>query len=732
MKLGATLTIDDSDVLLLDARASEEVNSFTEVGCTVRPLEDGTDGSAWIGKKARLSIQDQDGDARAIAGLVTEVRYEVRLGVLRSVVTFSSRLSRLELRVDNRMFRDLEVADIAKKVLAGAGYADTAIDVNIQSPPPKRTHVTQYRETDLAFLERLLHESGISLYVVTDDEGDRIVLTDGDRGDAEPADLPVRDTRGMNSSVPAVSSLAWTKKTAPGKVTLRDYDFTRPKLDLTKTVTGGSSAEESLEVYDYPARLSDPGALEKRAQIALARLRSSVDVVRGDTTAAKLAPGLTFTVKDHPAGALNRKLQVTRTELSYSRGSDGTESVRLQFEARGTGEGPIRPAFTAAQRTVPGLETAFVTGPSGKEISPDEFGRVTFHPHWDRSGPTDDKSSAPTRAMQLGLGGAMLTPRVGWEVVVGFLEGDIDQPLVLGRMSHGGHPPAYSLPGDKTKLSIKTSTTPGGGSANEIRFNDAKGSEEMFIHASKDASTSVGNNMTEKVTVDETRTIGGDMKLAVTGAVTETVTGTLSATIGGSQSIGVATYCVDDVGSLTCTVGGSRTLHVGGDHKRTIKASHILSVGGSSVDVVAGTVSVNCLATRNETISAARILLCAGSHLVNVTGARTESIGAVKAILTAGDHVVNVKGDLKQTVTGAIGAIIKGDRSDTSTAGYTDVAAGAQLMKATNVTIEGKNLLSIVMGASTITLTPASVSIAGTSIKVDAKTESLGVLVDNL
>ena len=369
------------------------------------------------------------------------------------------------------------------------------------------------------------------------------------------------------------------------------------------------------------------------------------------------------------------------------------------------------------------------TGAPGEEIHPDEHGRVKVQFFWDRLGKKDDTSSLWIRTCQIPLGGIMLTPRVNWEVYFNFTEGDPDLPFVFGRLYNAKTPPPYSLPKEKTKMSIQTSTTPGGGSVNEIRMDDKAGSEEMHMNASKDASVSAGNNATESIGNNETRTIGSNQNLAVTDSMSAKIGANQTMMVSGTQTVHVGTFMGDEVGSHSLVIGGSRDLKAGGDHKRAVTGASTLAVGGMQIDLVAGSVDEQGLATMEDHVGAALIELTASDRTMTVKGSRTEKAGAAKVILSSGGRAVQVGGSLKQNVVGAILTKISGDRSDSSSADFMEVAGGAQLVTATNVVFQADNLLSVIMGASTITLTPASVSIAGTKITLDGECEDEGVLV---
>jgi type VI secretion system secreted protein VgrG len=694
-----------------------------------------SDPAALLGLTASVRLFDAAGDERVFAGIVTGASVQRTGGLATSLgLVIEPRLAKLLRRTDTRIFQKLGVVAVATKVLEGAGYASDEIEAKVGDAPPARASFVQARETDAAFLARILAESGLSLFVSTVDGVDVVTITDGDLGPAQEATLDALSGDGLATEGPAVFDLRKERRVAPGKVTTLVHDFERPKLDPTKVAETGDGAERAMEVFHYPVRDVADAEVERAAKVRADALGSRRWRLFGGTSSLHLAPGLRFTVRGHPLAALDGEVLVLASTLTWSRREAG--GVRGTFEgyplsSPGASEVPYRPEVPAGARApARGLVSGKVTGPPGKEIDPDVHGRVTVLPTWDRLGKADETASPKLRALQLPLGESMLTPRVGWEVLVGHWDGDADDPLVVGRMIHGAAPPTNSLPAKKAQMSLQTPTTPGGGSSNEIRFDDSAGSEDMFFNASHDMTQSTGNNATTNVTANETRDVGANREFSVSSSYEEQVTGSRTISIGGNQTVGIATYVVDDVASRSHSVGGSRTNTIGGDHKVTATGACTIDIGGTALDLVAGTVSVEPAATFTDDTSAVRVDLSAGNRVVEIAGDYSESVGAVKLLLAGGD-VACEAASLNRTTTGAILVKTSGDRADSASGALTEVAAGAHVLEATNIVVKASSLLSVVMGASTITLTPGSVSIAGTNIKVDATADQLGLVLDN-
>jgi len=676
----------------------------------------------WLGESVTITINDGEAAPRDIAGMVMEVmggrpKYEQGRRVTPVRLTVEPRLGRLALGLDARIFRDQSPDAIAKEVLSGLD-----VEVTLDAPPADRVHTAQYRESDVVFLQRLLAEEGLHFAVLTRDGRDVVVVFEDQLGPGTPAQLTTRLGEGMVPGPDEVTGTAHRQEVRPGKVTLRDYDFERPRLGLQSQY----EAEEdvSLELYDAPGRFVVQGTGDARAQRRLEAARTGRRRIHGVTGAIGLQIGHTVELEGHPYAPLNGELVVEEVRMAFTL-SEAQASVR--FVGHPTADGPTRPGPRPVACRVPGLQTAFVTGSSGQEIAADAHGRVTTWFPWDRRNTKDDTASLPIRTVQLPLGNSQLTPRVGWEVSLGFFEGDADAPLVTGRLMNAAAPPPYSLPDEKTKSALQTTTTPGGGSVNEIRFDDGAGSEEMFMNASGDASVSVGNNATDGVTADETRTISGNQSIEVLGGYTGTFDATQVIAVGGNQTTSAATQGVDEVGSHALIIGGNRSLTIGGDYKKTASGASSLSIGGNSIDLVMGTHDTQA-ASISETIGAADLTLTAKKS-VSVGAAHTETAGAAKLILSGGARTVSAA-SMAQTVSGAVGALVKGNRGETASGDFTEVAGGAQIIQATNVTITGDSLVSLVMGGSTLTLTPGMVAIAGAKVTLDGTVVESGPVLD--
>lgn len=735
------LTLDGTPIRVALALLRESIFALPTLVCEATEGESTPEAEAVIGKPASLLMQQVEGSgSREFHGLVASAdRFVDPNGNFRLRVEIVPRLWKLSRRTDCAQFQQMSVPDVVKKVLSDGGVTDA--EWKLSGSYDKRKWIVQYRETDLDFVMRLLAEEGIWFAIHHDSGKDVVVFCDDPTGSADVAgtkSLPFRHAFGFAEAADWVTRVRRVTRVRSDKVQVRDWDFEKPKLDLDGKKESKDPGPHALEVYAWPARAPDQGTADRYAQLLLDSLQADKDVVEGETGVLTLAPGLRFAIEEHPYSALDGEYLVTtvtfemRDELwgATLEGGGEKHGFRCRFSGIPT-KVAYRPARRDVARRAPGLQTALTTGPSGEEIHTDKHGRVKVLFPWDRVGKKDDTSSDWFRTSQLPTGGAVFLPRVGWEVSVDFLEGDVDRPLVFQRMYNGVSKPPYDLPKNKARGSIQTATTPGGGSTNEFRMDDTKGKEEMFFNASKDMSVDVRNNATESVKNNETREIGSNHSLAVTNSVDHKIGANETVKVGANQEVKISTFHVDDVGGdHSLTIAANRNMKIGGDHKTQVKSDSTFTIGSIMTDLVVGSVSESTPASYTHTVGAAHVMICKERSII-AGGPRSETVGALKVMVSNEARGVDVGAMLSKTVGGAILNKISGDRNDNAEAIYQEVVGGAQIVKANNITFEASEMLTLVMGASTVTITPASVMIAGASLKADAALVDTGIVIDN-
>ncbi|KYF57786.1 hypothetical protein BE04_39510 [Sorangium cellulosum] len=494
----------------------------------------------------------------------------------------------LTQRKNYRIFQQISEPDIVLKILAEWNIEpkkqyDTAAY-------KKRKYRVQYAESDFTFMSRMLEDAGIAYYFEQTDEGTKLVLSDAAHANPErETSLSFMDdtTLVRDVGIKFVTAVRMSQHVRPGKVTLRDHDYRRPpNYKLMVTASGGKGIEEKLERFQYvPGAFmfgtdqgeATPAADDKgktrtdekeAARLAQKRLdaeRGSARVCTFDTNAHDLAPGVVVSFEGHPHAAIGDAKPLLVIESSL-RGTDRGEWTH-HCKGRGT-DIPFRPEHATPRPTVNGVESATVVGPPGEEIHTDEFGRVRVHFHWDRESNMDANSSCWIHVSQpwsgAGYGGSSL-PRVGQEVLVDFLGGDPDRPVIVGRIYTGLQKTPYKLPENKTQSGWKSNSTGGGGGYNELMFEDAQGKELLRMQAEKDLTKLVKN--------DESVTIGNDRTKSVGHDDTHTVGNDRSRVVGNNEAVTIGV-------NQTITVGSNHTTTVGGDQRVTVTGSQFNTVMG--------------------------------------------------------------------------------------------------------------------------------------------------------
>jgi type VI secretion system secreted protein VgrG len=400
----------------------------------------------------------------------------------------------------------------------------------------------------------------------------------------------------------------------PGQWTLRDFDFEAPAKNLTaNTVTVADIAQMAQhEIYDYPAGYTDQQAVKALTRRLIEAEEVQYDRLRGAGTAAGLDAGRRCearfadpnTSRDDDEFLLT-EVRHCATDHSYITNVVEPATYRNEFVATPV-KVPFRPPQWTPRPIVRGPQTAVVTGPAGDQIYTDKYGRVKVRFPWDRNpdGNQDDVSSCWIRVSQVWAGrnwGGIHLPRIGQEVIVDFLEGDPDRPIITGRVYNGTNSVPYELPANATQSGIKSRSVPGSGS-NEFRFEDKQGSEEIWMHAQKDLNAKVENNETREVgsnrtttiKANETKTVIGNVSEIVEGTETRNVTGNVSETFSANETRTVSGNVSETVdGGVTTTVGGSRTETVAGSVTQTVTGGiTITSVGPIVVNAPAGSTTL--------------------------------------------------------------------------------------------------------------------------------------------
>ncbi len=527
------------------------------------------DPEAVLGQVAELAFLRGDDDPRRFIGVVESVTVQGSQGRgaadrgthYRLHVVSPIRL--LEGAIDTRLFQKMTTREIVETTLDEANLKKRVW--RLSSSYPTREYCVQYDESQLAFVTRLCEEEGIYFFTQLDGDDVQLVFADDSTiAAAMPgnATLPHRKRTALGEAGDAVYALFERREVRSGTVTLKDFDWKRPKLDLTEAAKAQDRAD--LELYDYPGGYSDPDDGKRLAKVRLEEEQVERETLDIEASCTHIAVGTKLSIDE--TGDLDADYFVFSAVHDYEHHAEGPRySVRARLV-------PIAVRYRPDRRTprpvVYGPQTARVVAPTGspsETIHTDEHGRCKVKLPWDRAPAQDDTASCWMRVSQPQTSGSMMLARIGWEVLVEYEDGDPDRPLVTGRLYNGLNMPPYALPEGRTRTAIQTMSSPGGAGANEVRFEDRKGAEEIFIHAQHDMRVTVAHDSTTQVGNNETRVVGNDSKLQV----------------GANQDTKITK------GSQT-TVGGDQTVSVGGNRKLEVNAVSSVKVAGSSSTTIGG------------------------------------------------------------------------------------------------------------------------------------------------
>jgi type VI secretion system secreted protein VgrG len=534
-----------------------------------------------VGQSATLQIQGSNGQFQYVNGIVGRF---VQAGRDSRFVTYLAELHpwfwMLTKSAGCRIFQNKTSLDIVKQVFSDLGFS--AFSDKTTSTLTAREFCVQYRETAFDFVSRLLEEEGISYYFTHEAGKHTMVLVDDANSWGTCSGLSSARYAATGESYvadDAVDHCSLEQSVTVNEYKSDDYNFTIPATQLLATASG---SQATPSVYDYPGLYTTQSSGETVVSRRLAELQTETKVLRGNSSCRSFHAGAQFTLSGHYRAALNasyvlRGMTVHGTQSEYAN----------TFEAFPASQS-FRPPRLTPRPIIPGTQTAVVVGKSGEEIWTDQYGRVVVQFHWDQLGTSDEKSSCWVRVAQGWAGnlwGSIFIPRIGQEVVVSFLEGNPDRPLITGCVYNAQQQVPYTLPDGQTRSTIKTNSSKGGAGFNELRFEDKAGSEEIFLQAQKDMNVSVLNN--EGLTVKGTRT------LAVTGNETHTNEADYTETIKGNSSSTIQGNCTLKVsGNLTIEASGSVSIKSGTTFQNTAGTS-LTNKSGTDLTNQAGTSLTN-------------------------------------------------------------------------------------------------------------------------------------------
>ena len=673
------------------------------------------------GAEAVFYSRDTRSVVRRFAGVVTRVRERARAihGGQEIRVTIESPLTILERSTDYVVNLDKSSKDIVGGLLEAAGVSK--VDWKLSSPPPKREICTQYGEKTSDFVARLLEEDGIFWYVEQGDDGPTIVFGDAPSsyGQTTPSEIRFKEETAMVAD-DAITSITERAILRPGKVTLRDHDFQKPPLDPNLEVSASKSSPFDREHYEYPGRYVTPAEGSRRAKIRLDAFDAHTTTLEVDGHVPGLAAGHAFTLTETPGATFDGDWVVTRVTHSWEQSETEASVFRSNATLIPKSQG-FRPLARAPKpRALPC--TALVSCPSGEEIHCDEFGRIRVRFMWDRYGAPDaavDEWASCTKSID--TSGSVVIPRAGWEVLVDFEDGDPDKPVVLGRLYNSKDPPAATLPAAKTVSMLRSFSSPGGGGHNEIRMDDASGTESISVHAQKDMNVVVANNKDQKITTNATFGVVANEDVQVGANQTVKVGAKDDIKIGGAQTWSVGAVRTKTVsGNERYEVKGSRSVTIGALHMTTTPKSDTLSTSGSLSETVGGVylcaaamgTSIATAGSTSILVGAAKIEAVAAGKSDMTLGARSSAIGGA-LLNTSGKDISTSASAVKSTSVGGAWMTNAGAKGEISSgAALTIKVGGALIMNGTTVVLK--------VGGSNITVAGGAVVLTSDSIKLTA------------
>ena len=477
---------------------------------------------------------------------------------------------------DCRIFQNKTVPDIIEQVFQDRGFPD--YQLKLQGSYPQREYVVQYRETDFNFVSRLLEDEGIFYYFEQSQDKHVLVLADDKSAFASCPNKPQARylaTTGSSQPGDTVVSLETEFRMHTGTASLTDYDFEKPNTNLFATLAGNLAGED----YDYPGKYKTKDDGARYARIRLEEREVALTTVSGASNCMGFECGYQFTLSDHFRDSNNIGYTLIALEhyarnASYRAGHEDPFEYTNRFVAVPDSV-PYRPPRVTPRPAVHGTQTAVVVGKSGEEIWTDQYGRVKVQFFWDRQGRRDENSSCWIRVAQGWAGkqwGMIHIPRIGQEVVVSFLEGDPDRPIITGSVYNADQIVPYSLPGEQTKSTWKSLSSKGGGGFNELRFEDKKGSEQIFLHGENDLDFRIKNDRRESIGRDRHLTVARDKLEAVQRDTHIEIARDEIQRIGRDHHLAVA-------GKSAIQITGSHSLSVTADVIEQFQANHSSNVG---------------------------------------------------------------------------------------------------------------------------------------------------------
>ncbi len=671
-----------ADVLLLrEMTMTEELGRLFSINVEVGSTQD-ISFEKLLGQNVsiRLNFAQRkrffNGFVSSISQGVSEGRFARYYATIHPWLWFLTRTS------DCRIFQNKTVPDIIKEILKEHGFSD--IVQRLKGSYRTWDYCVQYRETDFNFISRLMEQEGIYYYFMHEQDKHTLCLADDmashdkmpgcyDVSYYPPDQAVVREDE-------CISSWRITKQIQSGVYCLNGYDYDNPKADLnTSAHIVRNHNKADFEIYDYPGDYLKYDDGSNYARIRIQELQCQYEHMQGHSNVRGLICGGLFKLDLFPRSDQNREYLITsithniRVDSFGSTASSSGDSYSNNFTVIESNT-PYRAARVTPKPFVKGPQTAEVVGPSGEEIYTDDHGRIKVQFHWDRYGHYDESSSCFIRVSQVHAGkgfGGVDIPRIGEEVIVDFLEGDPDRPIITGRVYNGENRAPNGLPAQKMVSGLQSNSTPGGGGNNSIMLNDTKGKEQLAINGQHNMDTTVGNDQSNKINNNRKTEVGVNDEQSV----------------GSNRKVDIGSNLKESIGAnLTSFVASNQSKTIGGKQSEIVGASSTIAVAGKRMETVGGAHTINNpkMATN-----------VGGKYKVNAGGSITES--SPKVSMQAGSKFsatsggpVNVKASTKITQEAGSSFNIKGAKINEQSEGAFNIkASGALKQQGEKINLKG-------------------------------------------
>jgi len=650
---------EEREFFLEEIEGEEQISGLFHYRLRLRTGDNSIDFTKMVGESVTVTIELYSGGKRYINGIVSSfTQAENDENFTTYYAEIRPWLWQLTLTSDSKIFQNQTAPEIIDAVFSNMGFTEFRTSLTGSYNP--REYSVQYQETAFDFVSRLMEDEGIFYFFEHTEDTHTLILAD-DNGSFNPCpDLSVAHFRQVSAewkTEDMVDRCTLEQQVIPCKYASEDFDFETPDTDLLTSVDGKEGG--NLRIYEYPggfAKTADGEAIVKKR---LEAHELPQKTFRGEGFCRAFIVGFTFDLEGHDRKDMNatyvlRSLSIVCTQEQYAN----------TFEAF-PADVPFRPPLTTKKPRIFGTQTAIVVGKSGEETWTDKYGRVKVQFHWDQEGKNDENSSCWVRVAQVWAGkgwGTIFIPRIGTEAIVSFLDGDPDVPIIIGTVYNANQTVPYALPGEQNLSTIKTISTKQGEAGNEIRFNDTKDAEELFIHAQKDMSITVENDEIISIKQNRTTTIqeanetltvekGNRIIKVNTGNETHEVKGERGLTITKDEThTNEAAFTQKVSKDFTLKVNGNLTIDVKGDV--TIKsAKSLTNKAGTDLTNQAGTSLTNKAGTS--------LTNKAGTDLTNQAGTSLTNKANISLTNEANVSLTN-KASASQTVDGGGMLNVKG------------------------------------------------------------------------